>query len=129
MSDYTVKIKDLCDSLGAINVNIDNDEMVHICLGGLSHKYGAFRTAITTRENPPTFIDLQSMLMIEENQLQSKGTVLDGQMLYTQGRSGRGRSRGNMGRNGRGGARNAHHSQRAMGSNGDAHHPSTSRHN
>ena len=102
MSNYTVKIKDLCDSLGAINVNIDNDEMVHICLGGLSHKYGAFRTAITTRENPPTFIDLQSMLMIEENQLQSKSTVSDGQMLYTQGRPGRGRSHGNIGRNGRG---------------------------
>ena len=52
--------------------------MVQIRLGGLSHKYGAFRTAITKRENSPTFIDLQSMLMIKENQLQSKSTVSDG---------------------------------------------------
>ena len=84
MSDYTVKIKDLCDSLGAINVNIDDDEMVQIYLGGLSHKYGAFRITITTRENPPTFINLQSMLMVEENQLHLKSTVSNGQMLYTQ---------------------------------------------
>ena len=28
MLNYTVKIKDLCDSLGAINVNIEDDEMV-----------------------------------------------------------------------------------------------------
>ena len=58
MSDYTVKIKEFCDSLGAINVNFAEDEMVQICLGGLSHKYGTFRTAITTRENPPTLTDL-----------------------------------------------------------------------
>ena len=83
MSDYTVKIRDLCDFLGAINVNIDDDEMVQICLGGLSHKYGALWTAIRTRENPLTFIDLQSMLMIKENQMQSNSTVSDGQILYT----------------------------------------------
>ena len=41
------------------NVNIEEDEMVHIYLGGLSHKYVAFQTTITTRENLPTFIDLQ----------------------------------------------------------------------
>ena len=63
MSNYTVKIKDLCDSLAAINVNIEDDEMMQIC------KYGAFQTAITTRENPHPFIDLQSTLMIKENQL------------------------------------------------------------
>ena len=67
MSDYTLWIKDLCDSLGSIKVTVDDDEMVHICLGGLAQKYGSFQTAITTRENPPSFFNLQSMLMVKEN--------------------------------------------------------------
>ena len=32
IDNYTLKIKELCDSLGSINVNIDDDEMVQICL-------------------------------------------------------------------------------------------------
>ena len=129
VSDYTIKVKDLSDSLGATNVNIDNDEMVQIFLADLSHKFCMFWTAITTRENSPTFIDLESMLRVEENHLQSKSTMSDGQMLYTQGHSGRGRNRGNMGRNGRGSARSAQYPQRVMGSNDDAHQPSTSHRN
>ena len=42
MTDYTLRIKDLCDSLGSINVAVDDDEMVHICLGSLAQKYGSF---------------------------------------------------------------------------------------
>ena len=30
VSDYTSKIKSICDSLGSINVNIDEAEMVHV---------------------------------------------------------------------------------------------------
>ena len=33
VSDYIVKIKSICDSLGSINVNVDEDEMVQVCLG------------------------------------------------------------------------------------------------
>ena len=36
MSDYTAKIKSICDSLGSININVDEDEMVQVCLGGLA---------------------------------------------------------------------------------------------
>ena len=36
VSDYTTKIKSICDSLGSININIDKDEMVQVCLGGLA---------------------------------------------------------------------------------------------
>ena len=36
VSDYTAKIKSICDSLGSINVNIDEDEIVQVCLGGLA---------------------------------------------------------------------------------------------
>ena len=59
--DYTSKIKDICDSLASIDVNVKEVEMVQICLGGLASKFGAFRTALCTRENTPLFFDLQSV--------------------------------------------------------------------
>ena len=62
-----MKIKDICDSLVSIDVNIEEDKMVHICLGGLASKIGAFRIVVCTRENMSSFLDLQSMLLIEEN--------------------------------------------------------------
>ena len=42
VTDYTLRINDSCDSLGSINVAVDDDEMVHICLGSLTQKYGSF---------------------------------------------------------------------------------------
>ena len=33
------KIKDICDSLGSINVTVDKDEMVQVCLGGVAHRF------------------------------------------------------------------------------------------
>ena len=43
IGSYTLKIKELCDSLGSINVNIDDDEMMQICLDGLASRFGAIR--------------------------------------------------------------------------------------
>ena len=62
-----MKIKELCDALGLINVVIDDDEMVQICLSGLAPQFGTIRSAILARENPPSFFDLQSILLVEEN--------------------------------------------------------------
>ena len=33
---YTLKIKELCDAIGSINVSIDGDEMVQICFNELA---------------------------------------------------------------------------------------------
>ena len=40
VADYTSKIKDISDSLASIEVNIEESEMVQICLGGLAPKFG-----------------------------------------------------------------------------------------
>ena len=56
--DYTSNIKDICESLASIDVNVDEGEMVQIYLGGLTSKFGAFRTALCTRETTPSFFDL-----------------------------------------------------------------------
>ena len=67
MTDYTTKIKEICDTLGSINVIVDTDEMGQICLGGVAHRFGPIWKAICTREKPPSFFNLQSMLVVEEN--------------------------------------------------------------
>ena len=67
ITSYTLKIKELCDSLGSISVNVDDDEMVQICLSGLAPRFGAMRITVLTKENTPCFFDLESMLLVEEN--------------------------------------------------------------
>ena len=86
VADYTSKIKDICDSLTSIDVNVEEGGMLQICLRGLASKFGAFRTNVCTRENMPSFFDLQSVLLIEENHAgASTSTHTDSRMLYTEG--------------------------------------------
>ena len=59
VSDYTAKIKSICYSLCSINVKIDEDEMVQVCLGGLAQRFNPLRTTILARENPPSFFNHQ----------------------------------------------------------------------
>ena len=42
---YTTKVKEICEALGLINVTVDEDVMVHICLGCLAQRYEPIRTA------------------------------------------------------------------------------------
>jgi hypothetical protein len=92
VADYTLKISEICKSLASVDVNIDDSEKVHICLGGLASKFGAFRTAVCTRESTPSFFNLQSMLLVEENHVgASMCTHTDSKMLYTEGERPRGR--------------------------------------
>ena len=53
-----MKITELYDSLESINVNISDDEMAQIYLGGLAPQFGAIRSVVLVRENPPSFLDL-----------------------------------------------------------------------
>ena len=83
ITSYTLKIKELCDSLSSISVNVEDDEMVQICLGGLAPRFGAMRTAVLTRENPPYF-DLQFMLLVEENHVRTRSNASEDYMLYSE---------------------------------------------
>ena len=42
VANYTAQIKEICDSIASINVTVEEDEMVHIYLGGLASKFEAF---------------------------------------------------------------------------------------
>ena len=90
IDNYILKIKELCDSLGWINVKIDDDEMVQICLGGLAPLFDAIRSTIFVRQNPLSFFDLQSMLLVEENHVRTRGNTSDKHILYTNSDEGRG---------------------------------------
>ena len=72
IDNYTLKIKELCDALRSINVNIDDNEMVQICLSGLTPRFGAIRSVVLARENPLSFFDLQSMVLVEENHVRTR---------------------------------------------------------
>ena len=85
ITDYTTKVKEICDALESINVTVDEDEVVQICLSGLAQRYGPIRIAICTWEKPSSFFDLQSMLMVEENHAsRSRTNQSDIWMLYTE---------------------------------------------
>ena len=84
VTDYTTRIEGICDSLASINVTVEEDEMVEVCLGGLASKFGAFRIAVCTREKTPSFFDLQSMLLVEENHAgASTSASPNSRMLFT----------------------------------------------
>ena len=70
--DYTINIKIICHSLGSVNINVDKDEMVQVCLGGLSQRFNLIRITILARENPLSFLDLQSILLLAENHVRTK---------------------------------------------------------
>ena len=92
VTSYTLKMKELCDSLGWISVNVDDDQMVQICLGSLAPHFGAMWTANLGREKHPSF-DLQSMLLVEENHVWTRSNASEGHMIYTHLNGGRGRGR------------------------------------
>ncbi|MCO5583770.1 hypothetical protein L7F22_037684 [Adiantum nelumboides] len=109
MNDYTLKIKALFESISSIGVAVDDDDKVEACLRGLGNAYKQFKTSIRTRENIPHFLELSSLLVVEEKSLIDDGAIQTGrnsseQALYIGSRRGRGRyaQRGGRGNQGQG---------------------------
>ena len=107
ITSYTLKIKELYDSLCSINANVDDEKVVQICLGGLAPRFGTMWTIVLARENLASFFDIQSMLLVKENHVRTTSIASEWHMLYSHsdrgrqhGRARRGRFR--QGRNGRG---------------------------
>ncbi len=69
INEYSLKIKGIVESLASINVYMDDDDLVSVCLNELGKEYKPFKTSITIRENVPNFRDLVSMLIVEEKTL------------------------------------------------------------
>ena len=69
ITSYTLKIKDLCDSLNSICVNVEDG------LSGLTPWFNTMTTIVLDGGKPPSFFDLQSMLLVEENQQFEQGAM------------------------------------------------------
>ena len=63
VNNYTLKIKELRNTLGSINISIDNIEMIQIYLDGFASQFNTIRLAILARENFPSFLDIKSILL------------------------------------------------------------------
>ena len=74
MISYASTVESLMYAMCSINVNINEDEMVQVCLGGLAQRFNPLRMTILARETPPSFFNLQSMLLVQENHLQTRPT-------------------------------------------------------
>ena len=57
IGNYTLKIKELYDSLGSINVNIIDDKIVQICLGDPAPRFNVIRLVVLARDKSPS-VDL-----------------------------------------------------------------------
>ena len=101
INEYALKIKSICESLASINVKVEDDDKVEVCLRGLGPQYKSFKTSILTRDSIPSFVDLTSMLVVEERNLVkdiNKGkSEIEGQALYNSAGRGQGRGRGRFG--------------------------------
>jgi len=99
INEYSLKIKGIVESLASINVSMDDDDLVNVCLNGLGKEYKPFKTSIIVKENVPNFWDLVSMLIVEEKTLnedcstQNKNNV-EQQAFYSNTGRGKGRGRG-----------------------------------
>ncbi|MCO5566304.1 hypothetical protein L7F22_019980 [Adiantum nelumboides] len=69
INDYTLKIKGIVESLASIDVQVEDDDKVEVCLRGLMPAYKQFKASIQTRENIPCFANLVPMLVVEEKNI------------------------------------------------------------
>lgn len=58
VNDYALNIKSICEALASINVTMDDDNKVDVCIRGLRPQYRSFATSIQTRERK-IFLALQ----------------------------------------------------------------------
>uniref|UniRef100_A0A2N9GJJ1 Retrovirus-related Pol polyprotein from transposon TNT 1-94-like beta-barrel domain-containing protein n=1 Tax=Fagus sylvatica TaxID=28930 RepID=A0A2N9GJJ1_FAGSY len=125
VNTYLQKIKEVRDRLGAVGVQVDNEEILHIVLKGLPYEYHALCTAIRTRNDATSFEDVHVLLTAEEHSLKNSidlskdhshmallANVNRNNTLFTQsGNRGRGRNGFNRDR-----GRNFHNNNSGRGS-------------
>jgi hypothetical protein len=66
VSTFVSRIKELKDKLGDIGESVSSTDLVTITLNGMSEDYQMFITGLAAREKAPTFEELTSILMQEE---------------------------------------------------------------
>lgn len=70
VSEYVLRIKAIYDSLVSIGDSITEQDQIDAILEGLPEEYGPFIMLIYSRTDSPSVTDLESLLMVQEAQLQ-----------------------------------------------------------
>lgn len=78
MSEYLTKIKTCCDLLGSAGYKVSADDQILHVLAGLGSEYDPVMVSITSRIEPWSILDVQSLLLSFESRLESsKSTPLN----------------------------------------------------
>ncbi|KAJ4746261.1 Gag/pol [Rhynchospora pubera] len=65
-SDYVHQIRAISDELAFIGAPVPDEDLVMTLLGGLGTDYNSFVVAINTRQEPASFLEVQSLLLSHE---------------------------------------------------------------
>ena len=71
VTEYLQKIKEASDKLVSVVVNIDDEEILHIVLQGLSTDFHSFTSAMLTKNESVHFEELHTLMKAEEDLLKS----------------------------------------------------------
>ena len=74
---YLQRIKVARDKLMAVGILVDEEELLHIALKGLSKDFNSFRPTIHTRSAQLTFDELNTLLTVEEESLTESVEIKD----------------------------------------------------
>ena len=71
VTQYLQRIKESRDKLAAVVTIVDDKDLLHIVLKGLSSKYESFSTAMLTKSDPVSFEELHVLMITQEELLKS----------------------------------------------------------
>ena len=74
---YLQRIKVARDKLMAVGILVDEEELLHIALKGLSKDFNSFRPTIHTRSAQLTFDELNTLFTVEEESLTESVEIKD----------------------------------------------------
>ncbi|KAJ4755031.1 hypothetical protein LUZ62_089436 [Rhynchospora pubera] len=71
-SDFIQQIRSLSDELAFIGAPVSDQDLVLAVLGGLNPDYNSFVIAVNSRQDPMSFLEVQSLLLSHESLLQTQ---------------------------------------------------------
>lgn len=70
MNEYLLKVKKIIDNLSSIGSPITSTDHIKALLEGLPHYYNSFIVLITSRTDPYTTTEIESLLLAQEERIE-----------------------------------------------------------
>lgn len=88
---FTTRIKDLKDKLGSIGEKVSDSDLVTLTLNRMTDEYQTFISGLSTRDKAPSFDELTTILLQEEERRQNMKTQRNDLALMAKRREHRGK--------------------------------------